>query len=188
MHIGGDWEYSYASALVDFAEATDDRRQAAEALLRVFNSDSTFNEAELRRAHAYARKGLATAMHWDRMSEPSKRRYIKALDAVLPSEVSALVGFSLSGGLRMTVIGTQDVQFLDAVALGIALLVGDNSAWRQRLALCPLDNCKRVFVKSGGKGKPRRTCSEEHRRELHLEQMRRANARKPKERIARKHK
>jgi hypothetical protein len=193
MYLGGDWEYMYAQGLVNFAESKDGRREAAEALLGAFNSRATFNGAELERAHRYARQGLARALRWGEMSEPSKLRYLKALDAMLPGEVNVMVGFSLfSGrvvrgkperwphkdGLRMFAMGTPGVSLAEAVALGLALIVGDRSAWRKRLAHCPV--CDKVFIKGGfGKGKPRGTCSEEHRRELHLKQMLEANKRGP---------
>jgi hypothetical protein len=184
MHLDSDWEFFYAQGLVDFAHATDDRREAANSLMNppdVIGVEHSFTARELERAQSYARDGLAMALRWDGLSEAAKRSYLKKLDARLPKDVNVAVGFSLEDGLQMSTIGAPDTSLMGHVALGLALLVGDNSPWRMRLAHCNLESCGKVFVRGGiGKGKPPGTCSIEHAEELHRGQMRRANARKHK--------
>jgi hypothetical protein len=181
VQLDSDWEFFYTEGLVGFAGATDDRREAASMLMETPEAlpvTRLFRAGELERAQTFAREGLAAALGWHRLSATTKRAFLKKLAAKMPDEVTMAARFSLGddGGLQLTTVGAPDMSLMDHVALGIALLVGDHSPWRGRLAHCNLKSCGRVFVRAISKGKPSGTCSYEHAKELHRAQMRKANA------------
>jgi hypothetical protein len=185
MYLGGDWEYFYVSALVDFANATSkDRRAAAEKLLSSFESRATFNDRELAGSHAKARSGIETALRWDRVSSKRRNQWVRSMNSAFSSyglgfDVPAVISFEITekdGLVISPARPTMSVALLQATFITVALCCGHKSRWRKRLARCELPACEQLFVVGGLKrGKPKSTCCEEHSHDLHKLQMKVAN-------------
>jgi hypothetical protein len=185
MYLGNDFEWTYANALVNFANAngTAARTQMAASLLSAFGSRSSTEVGELRTATKRARGGLVVALQWATLSAARKRRWLEAINAELPEAVGATALFYLhtdgngNAKLRVKVTEMNDMVLRDAVTIGLSLFVGDDSKWRTCLARCPLPGCGRLFV-GLDKTRPTITCSKAHGNALHRAQMRLDNGRR----------